>query len=108
MSFVEEIVYLVQNIFISKLLKVSLMARFGDPVKNVTEKIRLLYWPCDAMTKRISSCLHPIFNLKYNVFFGSKTYDIWKEHCRLSSITSLGQYPSGIVCQAFLHFGRII
>lgn len=43
MSFVEEIVYLVQNIFISKLLKVSLMARFGDPVKNVTEKIRLLY-----------------------------------------------------------------
>ena len=38
MSFVEEIVYLVQNIFISKLLKASLMARCGDPVKNVTEK----------------------------------------------------------------------
>ena len=38
MSFVEEIVYLVQNIFISKLLKVSLMARCGHSVKNVTEK----------------------------------------------------------------------
>lgn len=38
MSFMEEIVYLVQNIYISKLLKVSLMARCGDPVKNVTEK----------------------------------------------------------------------
>lgn len=43
MSFVEEIVYLVQNIFISKLLKVSLMARCGHSVKNVTEKIRRLY-----------------------------------------------------------------
>lgn len=38
MSFVEEIVYLVQNIFISKLLKVSLMARCGDSVKMLQIK----------------------------------------------------------------------
>lgn len=58
MSFVEEIVYLVQNIFISKLLKASLMARCGDPVKNVTEK------KFDAFIDRVMPWqreYHPVF-----------------------------------------------